>query len=92
MSRGAQDEVLALPATTAQVETAGAVRKKTVLVLSRPVGASPWGTVWAAAQADLAARYPGSVHAVASDGGHNIHSDQPDWYVGAVQAFLKRLK
>jgi pimeloyl-ACP methyl ester carboxylesterase len=92
LPRGVQDEVLALPTTTAEVEGAGAVRKKAVLVLSRPAGDSPWDSVWAAAQADLAARYPGSVHLVANDGGHNIHGDQPDWYVGAVEDFLDRLR
>jgi pimeloyl-ACP methyl ester carboxylesterase len=92
LPQGVQDEVLALPTTTAEVEAAGAVRKKPVLVLSRPVGTSPWDTVWAAAQADLAARYPGSVHLFARDGSHNIHSDRPDWYVEAVREFLKQLR
>lgn len=92
MPRGVQDEVLALPATTVQVEASGAVRNKPVLVLSRPAGASPWDTVWAAAQADLAARYPGAVQLVASDGGHNIHVDEPTWYIGALQEFLSRVQ
>ena len=93
MSRGVQDEVWALPATTSEVEAAGAIRNKPVLILSRPApaGAKPWDVVWAHAQADLAARYPGAVHLVASDGGHNIHGDQPGWYVKAVQAFLREV-
>jgi pimeloyl-ACP methyl ester carboxylesterase len=93
MSRGAQDEVLALPATQAEVEAAGSVKRKPVLVLSRPVpaDAKPFEAMWATAQADLAARYPGALHLVAIDGGHDIHNDQRAWYVQAVQEFLGRL-
>lgn len=92
-SRGEQDEVLAMPATVAQVEAAGPARGIPVLVLSRPAraGAKPFEALWAAAQSDLAARYPGSLHLVASSGGHYVHSDQRAWYVGAVKEFLSRL-
>jgi pimeloyl-ACP methyl ester carboxylesterase len=91
--RAVQAEVLALPATEAQVESAGAVKGKPVLVMSRPaaVGATSFDTVWTTAQADLAARYPGSLHMIASAGGHYVHSDQRAWYVGAVKEFLSRL-
>jgi len=91
-SRAVQDEVLALPATEAQVESAGAVEGKPVLVISRPavVGATSFGTVWTAAQADLAARYPGSIHLVASAGGHDVHGDQRAWYLEAVREFLRK--
>jgi pimeloyl-ACP methyl ester carboxylesterase len=91
-SRGEQDEVLALPATEAQVEAAGAVAGKPVLVLSRPTGAKPFDAVWAAGQADLAARYPGATHLIAKGGGHYIHRDQRAWFAAAVQDFLDRLK
>ncbi len=91
--RGVQDEVLALSGTTAQVEAAGAMNGKPVLVLSRPTpgAAKPFDTMWAAAQVDLAKRYPGSLHLTASGGGHDVHNDQQDWYLGAVLEFLNRV-
>lgn len=79
-----------MPATVDQVKVAGPVRGKRVLILSRPPGsnATPTDTLWAVAQRDLAARYPGSQHLVAPGGTHNIHLTQRAWFVGAIQAFL----
>jgi pimeloyl-ACP methyl ester carboxylesterase len=90
--RAVQDEVLALPAAEAQVESTGPIKGKPVLVISRPaaVGATSFGTVWTAAQVDLAARYPGALHLVASAGGHDVHNDQRAWYVAAVKEFLRK--
>lgn len=90
--RGEQDEVLALPTTEAQVEAAGAVAGKPVLVLSRPVGAKPFDAVWAEGQVGLAARYPGATHLIAKGGGHYVHRDQRTWFTAAVQDFLDRLR
>jgi pimeloyl-ACP methyl ester carboxylesterase len=92
-SRAVQEEVLALPATEAQVEAAGAVEGKAVLVISRPaaVGAPSFGTVWTVAQAGLAARYPGSLHLTAGAGGHDVHRDQRAWYLKAIKEFLQKV-
>ena len=46
--------------------------------------------VWRDAQADLAARYPGSTHVTAPAGGHALHKDQPAWFVAQVRSFLAR--
>jgi pimeloyl-ACP methyl ester carboxylesterase len=92
-ARGTQDEVAALQASEAQVEAAGPVTGKPVLVLSRPVSTDvkSFGGMWSAAQTGLAARYPGSLHLSATGGGHDIHNDQRTWYVGAVRDFLRKL-
>lgn len=88
--KGEQGEASALRTTEAEVEAAGAVKSKPVLLLSRPVeaGAQGFDAMWATGQNDLAARYPGSHHLTASAGGHYIHVDQRAWYVRSVQAFL----
>lgn len=91
--QGAQDEVLVLPVTEAQVRAAGAVSGKPVLILSRPQSADQrsFGGQWSIAQVGLAVRYPGSRHLVAAGGGHVIHHDQRAWYLASVQEFLGAL-
>lgn len=90
MPAGAQAEVAALAMTMAEVESAGAISETPMLVLSRPERANQnaFDALWSAAQRDLAARYPGSLHLVANSGGHYVHRDQRDWYVASVRAFL----
>lgn len=89
---GVRAEVDGMAAAVAQVEAAGAVRGKPVLILSRwvPPSATPTDALWAAAQQDLAARYSESQHLVAPAGTHNIHLTQRAWFVGAIQEFLSR--
>jgi pimeloyl-ACP methyl ester carboxylesterase len=88
--KGVQAEVAGLAATVAEVEQVGPVQGKRVLVLSRPEvkGATPFVTLWAQAQDDLAARYPGSQHLRPPGGGHDIHHDQRDWFMSVVTDFL----
>lgn len=92
--KGAQGETAGLPATQAQVEAAGPAAGKRVLVLSRSIGknASPFDALWAVAQRDLAARYPGARHLTADKGGHYVHTDQKDWYAAAVREFLSGME
>ena len=87
---GARAEVEGLADTVAQVEAAGAVRGKPVLVLSRwtAADAAPKDALWATAQAALASRYPGSQHLVAPAGTHTIHLTQRAWFVRSVAQFL----
>lgn len=89
---GVQAEVEGLLDTQTQVETAGSVSGKPVLILSRPTAADakPMDALWAMAQRDLAARYPDSQHLIAPGGGHYVHVTQRAWFVGAIQEFLKR--
>lgn len=93
MPKGAQAEVAGLAATEAQVDAAGQVKGKPVLVLSRPLGASPkpMDQLWAQTQDDLAARYGGAVHLNSPSGGHYIHLDSKAWFIGVVGTFLKSL-
>jgi pimeloyl-ACP methyl ester carboxylesterase len=88
---GVRAEVDGMAATVAQVKAVGSVSGKPVLILSRPMapGATPTDDLWAKAQKDLAARYPGSQHIVASGGTHNIHLTQRAWFVGSLHKFLK---
>jgi pimeloyl-ACP methyl ester carboxylesterase len=88
--KGVQDEVAALPSIVAQVEAAGPFRGKAVLVVSRPFGPkpSPFEALWSIAQADLAGRYALASHLTAPGGGHYIHRDARDWFVGAVQQYV----
>ncbi|HEV2530322.1 alpha/beta fold hydrolase [Phenylobacterium sp.] len=89
MARGVRDEVASLALTMTQVEAARPVRRKPVLVLSRPLGAkpSPMDGLWVQGQAELAARYAGAIHLTAPAGGHYIHREQRDWFVSAVRQF-----
>jgi pimeloyl-ACP methyl ester carboxylesterase len=88
---GGRAEVDGMAAAVAQVEAAGPVSGKPVLILSRPMapGATPTDALWAKVQKDLAARYPGSQHLVAPGGTHNMHLTQRAWFVSAIQKFLK---
>lgn len=90
MPTGAQGEFAALSQTAAQVEAAAPLHGKPVLVLSRshePNG-SAFDRIWSAAQDDLALRYAGSRHLVASRSGHYVHQDQAQWFAASVVAFL----
>lgn len=91
--KGAQQEVAGLEAAAAQVAGTRLLADRPVLVLTRPFGAAPtaWQALWTQAQADLAARYPGSRHLTAPAGGHDIHNDQGEWFVASVRAFLATL-
>ena len=92
--RGAKQELAGLRATEAEVRAVAPLTGRPVLVLSRPTaakGAAPFETVWARAQDGLAARYPGSTHLTVPGGGHYLHKDQSQWFVGAVRAFLERV-
>ncbi len=88
--KGAQDEVAAFAAIQAQVETAGAVQGKPVLVITRPFGQkpSPFEALWTETQADLAGRYIGAAHLTAPGGGHYVHRQQKDWFVSALREFV----
>lgn len=88
---GVRAEVDGLAATVIQVQAAGPVSGKPVLVLSRslPPGATPTDALWAKEQQDLAARYPGSQHLVAPGGTHSIHLTQRAWFVSTIQKFLR---
>ena len=90
MAKGARDEAIALDRTTAQVAEPAPLHGKPVLVLSRarPTTNAPFDALWSDAQADLAARYPGSLHLTAESAGHYIHRDQRDWFLASVRAFL----
>ncbi|MBL8558167.1 MAG: alpha/beta hydrolase [Hyphomonadaceae bacterium] len=90
MPNGARGEFAALSQTIAQVEAAGSAPGRDVLVLSRSVepNAAAFNRIWSVAQNDLALRYPGSRHLVASRSGHYVHQDQAAWFVSSVVAFL----
>lgn len=90
LPKGGQAELAALPEAVVQVEAAGPVRDRPVLVISRPAPAKakPFDRVWSEAQADLAARYAGARHVAAPAGGHNVHRDQRAWFTAEVAAFL----
>jgi pimeloyl-ACP methyl ester carboxylesterase len=90
---GTQAEVAGLSATMAELAATQRLAGKPVLVLSRPAGAEPrpFDAVWRDSQAELATAYPGSEHRIAPAGGHYIHKDQRDWYLGVVRAFLAGL-
>lgn len=90
---GALAEIAGLAQTQAQVEAAGVVSGRPVLILSRPIAAdaSPWDLIWAGSQRDLARRYPGSRHLVAPSGGHNLHLTQRAWFVATLKAFAGRI-
>lgn len=92
-SAGVRGEVEGLPGTVAQVEAAGAVSGKPVLILSRPIAADakPMDALWARSQQDLAARYPGSQHLIAPGGGHYVHLAQREWFISTLEAFLEQL-
>lgn len=90
MPNGARGEFAALSQTIAQVEAAGPAPGRDVLILSRSVepNAAAFDRIWSVAQNDLALRYPGSRHLVASRSGHYVHQDQAAWFVSSVVAFL----
>lgn len=90
MPNGAQAEFTSLSLTIEQVEATAPLRGKPVLVLSRSVrpNTSAFDRIWSAAQEDLALRYPGSRHLVASRAGHYVHQDQTQWFAASVIAFL----
>jgi pimeloyl-ACP methyl ester carboxylesterase len=90
MGHGAQADVAAFDAVMDQVAATPPLTSKPVLVLSRPAaaGAKPIDMLWAQAQADLAARYPGSHHLTAPAGGHDMHHDERDWFLATVRDFL----
>ena len=89
---GVRAEVDGMAAAVAQVKAAGPLSGKPVLILSRPMAprATPTDALWAKAQKDLAARYPGALHLVAPGGTHNIHLTQQAWFVQAIEEFLRR--
>ncbi|MEJ0023265.1 MAG: alpha/beta fold hydrolase [Alphaproteobacteria bacterium] len=91
MAKGAQDEFAARAATTEEIESVGAAKGPRVLVISRAIQAkaSAFDALWAQAQNDLAARYPGSRHLLVKSS-HYIHQDQKEWFVSSVRAFLQR--
>lgn len=90
MPPGAQAEVAAMALTATEVESAGRLAGKPVLVLSRPLEPQPTppARLWRQAQIGLAARYPGAQRRVAPGGGHYVHKDQPLWFAAAVGDFL----
>ncbi len=87
---GVRAEVEGLVDTMAQVEAAGPVSGKPVLILSRQIAANakPMDALWATTQQDLAARYSGSQHLVAPGGAHYVHLTQRTWFVSSIQSFL----
>lgn len=91
---GAQREFAGLEATMREVAATAPVQGKPVLVLSRAITDRPAAgdAVWRDAQADLAARYPGSAHVTAAEGGHALHKDQPTWFTAQVRTFLAELR
>lgn len=94
MPKAARAEVEALGETAAEVARIKPLTGAPVLVLSRPTGLrpSPFDTLWAETQADLAGRYAGSRHVIAPAGGHYIHRDERAWFVGNVREFLSSLR
>lgn len=91
MAKGGRDEASALDRTTAQIAESAPLRGKPVLVLSRaskPAANAPFDAFWSEAQANLAARYPDSLHLTAESAGHYIHLDERDWFFASVRAFL----
>jgi len=95
MPKGARGEATALANVMVQVEGSVPLSGKPVLILSRPaVNASKlsFEVLWTQAQADLAARYPGSEHLSAAAGGHYVHYDQRDWFLSSVRTFLPRVR
>jgi len=91
LPQGGRDEVAALSSVMDEVEGVTPMRNKPVLVLSRAnksTNEHSFDAVWAEAQSDLAARYPGSLHLTAESGGHYLHHDLRDWFIASVQAFL----
>jgi len=94
LPNGAGDEIAALAEMMGQVASTTPVKDKPVLVLSRPrndTAEISFGSLWSKAQADLAARYPGSRHLSAKAGGHDLHHDQREWFLASVQDFLSRM-
>lgn len=94
LPKGTRAEVAGLPDTLAQVAAITGQTDKPVLILSRAVGprVTPFEAVWAKAQDDLAARYPGSRHLTAPAGGHYIHRDQDAWFIDRVRDFLLKTR
>ena len=92
-AKGTQGEVAALPSVVTQVEAAGALRGKPVLVISRHTGSNPtpFEALWTTAQADLAGRYPAATHQTAPAGGHYVHRDARGWFVGEMQRYVGAL-
>jgi pimeloyl-ACP methyl ester carboxylesterase len=88
MPQGGRAEMAALEQTMSQV---AAVTPADVpaLVLARSVAARPnaMDALWAAAQADLAARYPRARFVTAPRGGHDLHHEARDWFLQQVIAF-----
>ena len=47
---------------------------------------------WAAGQAELAQLVPGARHVLATESGHNIHLDQPELVIAAVQQVVEAVR
>ena len=94
MPGGTRYELEGLAQVTEQVSQSGPLTGRPVLVLSRSRGKerSSFDELWAVAQNDLAARYPGSEHLIAPGDGHYIHRDCMAWFLASIHEFTVKLK
>ncbi len=92
LPKGGRQELASLDRVTAQVAGVPPLAGKPVLILSRAhrPAYSSFDLLWAQAQADLVRRYPESEHRVSPGVSHNIHGDQPAWFLATVEEFIQR--
>jgi pimeloyl-ACP methyl ester carboxylesterase len=92
------DEIKSFALSAAEVGAAGPFPNVPLVVLSHgrhiwPAG--PHGdrmeAIWRELQRSLSSLAPRSHHIVAERSGHNIHLDQPELVVGAVETIVRRL-
>jgi pimeloyl-ACP methyl ester carboxylesterase len=92
------DEIKNFALSAAEVSAAGPFPNVPLVVLSHgrhiwPAG--PHGdrmeAIWRELQQSLSGLAPRSRHIIAERSGHNIHLDQPELVVGAVEAIVRRL-
>lgn len=79
-------EVIAL--TEQQEEAAGGGPVPTLILTRRNTGQDGFDGLWLALQAKLVQRWPNARLEAAPRGGHYVHKDAQDWFVGQVAGFL----
>lgn len=83
-----RQEIDDIALTEQQEETAGGGPAPTLILTRRNSGQGGFDGLWLAQQAKLVQRWPNARLEAAPRGGHYVHKDAQDWFVGQVSDFL----
>ncbi|MEM7125568.1 MAG: alpha/beta hydrolase [Chloroflexota bacterium] len=85
-------EAGSIPGSEKQVRATGSLGDLPLTVLSAHMGDEMVDQYWQALQADLAQLSSNATHIVAEKGGHNLHIDEPELVVDAIQVMVEAIR